>query len=1304
MFLYKKIKSFATDPEKFIKGVYLTDSAKKQPRDFDFFGPNWDREDEQLPLMVLWHFAEWKKEYIPNYFPKHKVVFVHKKESWKKTKNKLKKLASEHKIGEITFASWGNNLPKGAKKHARHNEIPTINIEDGFLRSFSLGSSHAKPLSLAFDKKGIYFNSRKPSDLEETLNNYDFENDKKLINKSKSAIKLFNAAKLSKYYNLTDQDNPKQVERESTHSILVVGQVEDDASIEYGATKNWNNLALIKKAKKDNPDADIYYRPHPDETSGNRKSKSKINAEKHGCFILDNNIALNDAIQAFDEVYTITSLVGLEALIAGKKVTVLGQPFYSGWGLTTDLDKKIKRRKRDLKLEELFAASYLIYPKYFHDHTHEEIDLFEQISYFFIEKIKYKDLFDIPENILNIEEIEKHKSLLSSPAKLLFYIRGTETSGLAETDEVMKIAKKNFNIRDFAQFSHILIQSANYNALKVYCDFALENVKNNIENYQNNIKLLESFFYHLAGCLKESNGRSFDQIADLSDYLINDRIINADEQKAVQNYLRCLSYNIQYEEIETSLHKLKDYKDDLKFNFWQKMTTILSQKPIRSERNHAKRNRLLREFAHLYKIGLTETYKSHFDLFVNTSLYGVAIDDDKIVIDAYQTYLSHFEKNNYMFSFKKLKKYGSLIKRGNHFVTIYKYLLKKGHHDVAASILKSFDKKENRPIMGMLWLEYFLTTGEYKKYVKKYANLSKAERNSDLILTRYAKALRSLEEFEKASSILTSYRDKLTTPEKRKAIESEIDKINFIIKSSEILNSYPQPKIPKGVVFIASQTCFNTIAMMIPSLVELKKKGYAVVNLTQGMLEASSTGIDFIDKFANIIPANFYFPEIKNSWNINWDKKIVSAKNINFHQGFYERLSTQHRTYYPDLNEPEINKNFKLQLKRSDTCLEVANQIFEDVVGKGIPVAFISGNSHVTPFSIFRDFCRDKDHPLLTFINCNIAYENYFSNLGSKYAHTMCVTDMTLYPNIRAPFMARRDQFENWYEKNKDNKEYLDQADKLIKVNRNSSNDNKTEQEIIKFLKEEKAKGKKILCAFGKIPVDLNVPYDGGPAHEDMADWINHTVKICGNSDNVILLVKPHPHELRPEIALDIQEGFIDLITEEVKGNVKLLGHRDINVHALAPYLDLAILYNGSSSLELTAQGIPVLMAAHFGRHDYPVDLIYPENRDQYAQYLSAGNYRIPDAELRKKSAFLIPYMGTSEISIFNDYSFRQVTNDRVGVPRWKDDKINDFLENGDPAMRLVADRIVEKFEKPANVEPKIKLVESSKESKKKLA
>jgi capsular polysaccharide export protein len=58
-----------------------------------------------------------------------------------------------------------------------------------------------------------------------------------------------------------------------------------------------------------------------------------------------------------------TSLVGFEGLLRGKRVIVHGQPFYAGWGLTEDSNPH-PRRTRSLTLDELCAGTLLRYPRY----------------------------------------------------------------------------------------------------------------------------------------------------------------------------------------------------------------------------------------------------------------------------------------------------------------------------------------------------------------------------------------------------------------------------------------------------------------------------------------------------------------------------------------------------------------------------------------------------------------------------------------------------------------------------------------------------------------------------------------------------------------------------------------------------------------------------------------------------------------------------------------------------------------------------------------------------------------------------
>ena len=71
-------------------------------------------------------------------------------------------------------------------------------------------------------------------------------------------------------------------------------------------------------------------------------------------------------IGAVDEVWTMTSLLGFEALLRGRPVTCLGMPFYAGWGLTTDKGPICPRRRARPVLQGLIHAALIAYPRY-HD-------------------------------------------------------------------------------------------------------------------------------------------------------------------------------------------------------------------------------------------------------------------------------------------------------------------------------------------------------------------------------------------------------------------------------------------------------------------------------------------------------------------------------------------------------------------------------------------------------------------------------------------------------------------------------------------------------------------------------------------------------------------------------------------------------------------------------------------------------------------------------------------------------------------------------------------------------------------------
>lgn len=250
-------------------------------------------------------------------------------------------------------------------------------MEDGFIRSVSLGAYHTQPLSICLDKSGImYFDSEQPSHLENILNTYDFSGDIDLMRKAQISLNTLKENKLSKYNDAQHIDmrsiyGPKKKKR-----VLVLGQVEDDQSVLRGCNiKNVTNNDIVRLAKQENPDAQIIYKPHPDVFARKRKKISNPRDVEDMAFILKQKVSLADSLFEVDHVYTITSLSGFEALIHDiPTVTTVGCPFYSNWGLTDDRQPN-PRRQRTLSVLEVFAGAYVLYPIYFSQVDCREIDI-----------------------------------------------------------------------------------------------------------------------------------------------------------------------------------------------------------------------------------------------------------------------------------------------------------------------------------------------------------------------------------------------------------------------------------------------------------------------------------------------------------------------------------------------------------------------------------------------------------------------------------------------------------------------------------------------------------------------------------------------------------------------------------------------------------------------------------------------------------------------------------------------------------------------------------------------------------------
>lgn len=255
-----------------------------------------------------------------------------------------------------TLVLWGRKqavgeLPRG---------VQTLRLEDGFLRSVGLGTDLVRPLSWVVDSRGIYYDATTPSDLELLLQTAVF--DQQLLSRARALRERLVAAGLTKY-NVGGRRWQGAGEAGGKPVILVPGQVESDASLAYGAPGLRRNLDLLRAVREANPQAHLIYKPHPDVVAGLRRQGAGEEDAASCCDQVVVDVSMGELLPQIDELHTLTSLAGFEALLRGKRVVTYGHPFYAGWGLTHDM-VPLGRRSRLLTLDQLVVGTLILYPTY----------------------------------------------------------------------------------------------------------------------------------------------------------------------------------------------------------------------------------------------------------------------------------------------------------------------------------------------------------------------------------------------------------------------------------------------------------------------------------------------------------------------------------------------------------------------------------------------------------------------------------------------------------------------------------------------------------------------------------------------------------------------------------------------------------------------------------------------------------------------------------------------------------------------------------------------------------------------------
>ena len=319
---------------------------------------DWRRLDEaNRRIGVCVGMSFWKRRRIAEFLRSSAGVPVFRR-------NTIAALAAaRNSAAPRAIAGWASRLPEGLAEEAVRHGIPLIRVEDGFIRSVGLGSDFLPPASLVLDTRGMYFDPRGDSDLECLLRETEFSPD--LLARAERLAGRLVERGITKY-NLAMAERRIEVPPDRS-CILVPGQVEDDLSIRFGAGEVRTNLALLDAVRAANPDAFILYKPHPDVLAGHRAGAVPEAAARRFADQVVEGGSTAALLSVADELHTMTSLAGFEALLRGRRVVVYGRPFYAGWGLTTDIQPFDRGRR--LTLAQLVAGTLMLYPRYLDPRT-----------------------------------------------------------------------------------------------------------------------------------------------------------------------------------------------------------------------------------------------------------------------------------------------------------------------------------------------------------------------------------------------------------------------------------------------------------------------------------------------------------------------------------------------------------------------------------------------------------------------------------------------------------------------------------------------------------------------------------------------------------------------------------------------------------------------------------------------------------------------------------------------------------------------------------------------------------------------
>lgn len=212
---------------------------------------------------------------------------------------------------------------------------------------------------------------------------------------------------------------------------------------------------------------------------------------------------------------------------------------------------------------------------------------------------------------------------------------------------------------------------------------------------------------------------------------------------------------------------------------------------------------------------------------------------------------------------------------------------------------------------------------------------------------------------------------------------------------------------------------------------------------------------------------------------------------------------------------------------------------------------------------------------------------------------------------------------------------------------------------------------KKYKLTYGIFP---NVAWDSSllsvhTAFKDIYEWLTYTIELFKEKPDHQLLIKIHPGEISNQSENTIHD-YIKHKHGELPENIKIIPlGTEISPYKLFQLIDIGLVYNGTTGLEMTLHGLPIILAglARYGRKGFTYDI---NTKEEYKKTLFKKLPKLSDEQIQKARVYAYFYF------VKGFLSFPYVLNQGFLKQGWNIGSFDELSEGKDENLDKICDYI----------------------------